>query len=356
MILRLKKANSTFFIIAAIGLLIAVFSSYFLPESFFIDAYIIILDKYNEIGLVGSYPFSMWFYKHTGLGSLSFPIVALIQYPILIYCLYKIGIPKNFHVVTLKNLLVYLAIILIAVFISVPSKEFITFIYITWIVLMYKNRKRKLKTVLLISFTLLFFFAYFFRQYFALVVLLAISMYLVSLINFKIKRVTTIVSAIIIVIGFSLSYGIVKGRFISEDSRHAFNERRIEKDSKNANSMIRPPLDPDTWYGESFGIVYGFFSVNLPFNGLKHFRSPQILAFIIWQTFLIIILFFRYKRSMKEGRNENYELWLFYMLFSYFVVQGVFEPDLGSAVRHKIGILPLIYYLLYYEDFRKKLS
>ena len=59
---------------------------------------------------------------------------------------------------------------------------------------------------------------------------------------------------------------------------------------------------------------------------------------------------------MKEGRNENYELWLFYMLFSYFVVQGVFEPDLGSAVRHKIGILPLIYYLLYYEDFRKKLS
>ena len=94
---------------------------------------------------------------------------------VLIYCLYKIGIPKNFHVVTLKNLLVYLAIILIAVFISVPSKEFITFIYITWIVLMYKNRKRKLKTVLLISFTLLFFFAYFFRQYFALVVLLAME-------------------------------------------------------------------------------------------------------------------------------------------------------------------------------------
>ena len=39
------------------------------------------------------------------------------------------------------------------------------------------------------------------------------------------------------------------------------------------------------------------------------------------------------------------------------MVQGVFEPDLGTSIRHKIGFLPLIYFALYYDRFieREKL-
>jgi hypothetical protein len=37
----------------------------------------------------------------------------------------------------------------------------------------------------------------------------------------------------------------------------------------------------------------------------------------------------------------------------FFIVQGIFEPDLGTSIRHKIGLFPLIYFALYYEDFRK---
>jgi hypothetical protein len=29
------------------------------------------------------------------------------------------------------------------------------------------------------------------------------------------------------------------------------------------------------------------------------------------------------------------------VLFSYFIVQGVFEPDLGTAIRHKIGVFSI---------------
>lgn len=352
---KIKKQHFVFTLIALVGLLLAIISTFLLPSKFFNDATIIVLDKYNEIGLRGSYAFSIWFYKYTGLKKLPYYLIAIIQYLILIYILYKIGLPKRFHKVTIKNTIVYLSFFLIAIFICVPSKEFITFIYIAFIVFLFKNRKGKLFNVLIKAFALLFFFAFFFREYFALVVVLSISMHLISFVSFKSKRIVTIATGLLLLICISLSYGVVKGKFISESTRYDVNNRRIELNTGNANSLITSPIKPDTWYGESFSIVYGFFSVNLPFNGIKHLLSPQIVAFLIWQTFLIVILFIRYKRSLLEGKKENYDLWVFYIVFSYFIVQGVFEPDLGSSIRHKIGILPLIYYALYYEEFRKKL-
>ncbi len=120
--------------------------------------------------------------------------------------------------------------------------------------------------------------------------------------------------------------------------------------------MIVSPVKTDTWYGETVGIVYGFFTVNVPLNGLKHIFSPQIIVFIIWQILLFYILFVRFSKCLKDRKKYRYELWILLILFSYFIVQGVFEPDLGTAIRHKIGIFPLIYFALYYEHFRKELQ
>jgi hypothetical protein len=137
-------------------------------------------------------------------------------------------------------------------------------------------------------------------------------------------------------------------------SREVVNIGRIG--SADANSIIIPPIKPNTWYGETVGIFYGFFSVNVPINGLKHIFSPQIIVFIIWQLFLFYILMVRFSRCINSRTEHKNELWALLILFAFFIVQGVFEPDLGSAVRHKIGIFPLIYYALYYDHFRKKLQ
>ena len=123
----------------------------------------------------------------------------------------------------------------------------------------------------------------------------------------------------------------------------------------NSNSAIAPPLMPDTWYGESISILHGFFSVNLPVNGFKYILDPQIIVFVIWQLLLFYLLIKNYDKCLNEGKRKNYELLLFYILFSYFIVQGVFEPDLGSDLRHKASVFPIIYYLLNYENFRKKI-
>jgi hypothetical protein len=351
--ISIKKSKLVFILLSTLGLLLSVLGYFILPDKFFFDTDIIIKDRFNEIGLIGSYPFTIWFYKITGLKQLHFSIIAAIQFSLIIYTTYRIGVPKNFHKLTLKNSLIYSTFFVLSIFLSMPTKEFINFIYVALIVFIFKSRKFKHSKTIIIGLLLLLFFGFFFRGYYVLIFVSTLTMALLSFIKFKNKRTLTIVSGLGIVIIMSLSYGFVKGVFISENTREALNVSR--QGVENANSMIVSPLKTDVWYGEAFGIVYGFFSVNLPVNGLKYFLSPQIIIFIFWQLFLFIILFIKYGNCLKENKKDNYEIWLFYMLFSYFIVQGVFEPDLGSAVRHKAGVFPFIYYLLYYEEFRKKL-
>lgn len=350
----IRKNKAAFFIIAAANLVVAIFSSYILPPKFFYDAAIIAYDKFNEIGYFGSYPLTILFYKITGFRYLPFPIIAIIQFPILIYILYKIGIPNDFEKINIKNILVYLGIFMIAIFIAMPSKEFITFLYITPIILMCVNKKYSLQKTIVISTLLLIIFGAVYRPYFALIPIIAGGMYLISFINFKNKTITTIFYGLLIAFFLSLSYGIVKGKYFSEMSREVVNKARIG--SADANSMITPPLKPDTWYGEMTAVFYGFFTVNIPVNGLKHLFSPQIIVFIIWQLLLFYILLVRFSKCLKERTKYKYELFILFILFSFFILQGVSEPDLGSAIRHKIGIFPLIYFALYYDHFRKELQ
>ncbi len=351
MSLILKKKSVVFFSLFGINLFVAFLAYFILPDKFFYDTKIIIYDIGHEIGYLGSYPLSILFYKITLLKFLPFPIIALIQYPILIYILYKIGVPKNFHILTVKNIVVYLAFFMLAIFVSMPSKEFITFLYISMIPFIFNNPKRSDKNKIILVLFLITLFGVF-RIYYALIPIIAVGIYYISLINFKNKVLTSIFYGIIIVVFISLTHGALKGQYLSESTREALNTER--KYSKDAKSMIVSPVKTDTWYGETVSIFNGFIAVNVPiFEGIKHFLSPQIVAFIVWQLLLLYILLVRFSRCLKDREKYKFELWTIIILFSYYIVQGLFEPDLGTATRHKIGFFPLVYFIFYYEYFRK---
>ena len=352
--LLIKKSTAAFLLIASANLVVAFLAFFVLPPKFFYDSAIIIYDKYNEIGYFGSYPLTILFYKIIGFRYLPVPIIALIQFPVLMYILYKIGIPDNFEKVNIKNLLVYLGIFMIAIFISMPSKEFITYLFIAILVFICSNRRFSFQKTILLLIVLLIIFGALYRPYFALIPIVGGGMYWVSSINFKNKTITTIFYGLLIAVFLSLSYGVLKGKYFSEISRELVNSTRLA--SEDANSIITSPVKTDTWYGEAISVFYGFFTVNLPLNGLKHILSPQIIVFVIWQLLLFYILLVRFSKCLKERKKYRYELLIMFILFSFFILQGVFEPDLGSAIRHKIGIFPLIYFALYYEHFRKELQ
>jgi len=348
------KHKLFFIALSLFTLFVSVISYFVLPEKFFFDSQVIILDKYKEIGFIGSYPLTILFYKITLLKDLPFPIIALIQFPILIYILYKIGIPNNFHKITVKNLIVYLSFIMIAIFISMPSKEFITFLFVALLPFLFV-RKEKTDRYKIIATILLFFSFSIYRTYYALIPVIAIGIFFLSYLKIKNKAISLVFYGVILSIFISLSVGFITGKNISEGTREKLNEVRLN--DKNSNSIIVSPIETNTWYGEIIGISNGFIAVNLPLiEAIKHFSSPQILAFVIWQLFLLYILLIRFSKCLNNKENYKYEYWSLLLLFSYFIIQGIFEPDLGSAIRHKMGFFPLIYYILYYENFDRKSS
>ncbi|MEZ0180776.1 hypothetical protein AB9T89_00915 [Flavobacterium oncorhynchi] len=352
--MKIEKSKAAFLLIATANLAVAAVAFFILPPKFFYDAAIIAYDKGNEIGYIGSYPVSILLYKISGLRYLPFPIIALIQFPVLMYVLYKIGIPDRFEKLNVKNILVYMAFLMIAIFVSMPSKEFITFLYLSPIVFMCLNEQISLKRTIIYTVLLLLIFGVFFRPYYLLIPVIGGGMYLVSLVSFKSKTITTLFYGLLIAVFLSFSHGVLKGKYLSEISREVVNNERIG--SADANSIIISPVKTDTWYGETIGIFYGFFTVNIPINGLKHLLSPQIIIFIIWQLLLFYILLVRFAKCLADRKIYSKELLVLLIIFSFFIVQGVFEPDLGTAVRHKMGVFPLIYFALYYESFRKKLQ
>lgn len=336
-----------FLLLFTIFLVIAMLTVFILPERYFNDTVIIVHDRHREIGWIGSYPFAIMFYKITGLKHLPFFIIALIQFPLASYILYRIGIPSNFHIVTAKNVLFYIAFFLLAIYLSMPTKEFITFLMFSCIPFIFLSKETNTKKII---FALLLTVSFsFFRVYYALIPIFAIGMYLITFIRIKKKALATVLTGIVIAIFLSFSHGIVKGEFLSKLTRQDYAQEK----AATVNTIIISPVSQETWYGEAFGIIYGYLAVNVPvLQIIKHLLSPQVLAFVLWELTLFYILFIKLSRCLKDKKEHFLELWILLFLFSYFVVQGIFEPDLGTSIRHKIGFLPIIYFALYYENFK----
>ena len=345
----IKKNKFWFLILFSICLILSTLTIFILPNRYFNDTKIIVIDKYKEIGWVGSYPFAIMFYKITRLKYLPFFIIALIQFPITAYVLYSIGIPSNFHKINVKNIIMTIAFLLLGIYMSMPTKEFITFLMFSTIPFIFLS-KMKDKSKIFISLLLISFFS-FFRAYYLLIPFFALGMYFISFIKFEKKALSIIFYGLIIAIFISFSHGIIKGEFLSKLTRQDYTDVK----AATVNTIIVSPISQNTWYGEAFGIFYGYVSVNLPIGqALSHLLSPQVIAFALWEILFYFILFVRFSRCIEERKNKFLEFWLLLILFSYFLVQGIFEPDLGTSIRHKIGFLPIIYFALYYEHFKRE--
>ena len=344
----------TFLIISLFTILLSLVFPFFLPERFYLDANLIITDPYNEKGLIGSYPLTMLFYWITYFGKLPFSLVALIQLPILFYLLQLIGIPKQFGNIGVKNLLIYLSFLMVGIYIGQPSKEFITFIFSVLIVFIITYKRFSLGVTILFSSMAFVVFGVLFRPYFVFMPIVAFPIYLITKIHFKNRWIMALCLGGLTILLLSFIYKLTSGDFFSEMTREELNRNRLLAGDSNADTMIVSPIPVTNLFSEAFSILYGFITVNFPINGLRFFYKPQVLAFIVWQILISGIVILRFGNLLSSYPKYKKELWLMSFLLAYFIIQGNFEPDLGSAVRHKIGILPIIYYLFYYDDFKRK--
>ena len=346
--MQLSKNQILFITITFISIVLGVFAYQFLPDKYYYDAVLIATDPYNQKGFINSYPVAMMFYDTFFLNKWPYPILAIFQLLIIFYCFYRLSIPKNFTKLYLSNILIWSALIALSIYISMPSKEFINILFIFLIAFIFKSiqLKQKIKiTIILVLFTL---FGLWYRIYFIMIPVLAVTSFMVFRLKIRKKIIVSIFVSVLAAIFMSVSYAIVSGEYMSESTREELNEKR--KGRQDSQTLILSPVKTNNAIGEAVGIMYGYVTVNLPFESLiKFYYKPQVILFSIWQILLFYVLIIKFNKARKESTSVYDErLWLFHIVFSYFVIQGVFEPDLGSSIRHKFGVLPIIYQAIFY--------
>ncbi len=347
--MQLSKNQILFITIAFISVVLGVFAHQFLPDKYYYDAILIATDPYNQKGFINSYPVAMMFYDTFFLNKLPYPILAIFQLSIIFYCFYRLSIPKNFTKLYLSNILIWSALIALSIYISMPSKEFINILFIFLIAFILKSKKLKQKTKITAILVLFGLFGLWYRIYFVMIPVLAVTSFLVFRLKISKKIITSIFISLFAAIFMSISYDAVSGEYMSESTREELNEQR--KGRQDSQTLIVSPIRTNNPVGEAVGIIYGYVTVNLPFESIiKFYYKPQVILFSIWQILLFCVLIIKFNKAT-EASNSAFDerLWLFHIVFSYFVIQGVFEPDLGSSIRHKFGVLPIIYQAIFYK-------
>ena len=347
--MQLSKNQILFITIAFISVVLGVFAHQFLPDKYYYDAILIATDPYNQKGFINSYPVAMMFYDTFFLNKLPYPILAIFQLSIIFYCFYRLSIPKKFTKLYLSNILIWSALIALSIYISMPSKEFINILFIFLIAFILKSKKLKQKTKITAILVLFGLFGLWYRIYFVMIPVLAVTSFLVFRLKISKKIITSIFISLFAAIFMSISYDAVSGEYMSESTREELNEKR--KGRQDSQTLIVSPIRTNNPVGEAVGIIYGYVTVNLPFESIiKFYYKPQVILFSIWQILLFCVLIIKFNKAT-EASNSAFDerLWLFHIVFSYFVIQGVFEPDLGSSIRHKFGVLPIIYQAIFYK-------
>ena len=347
--MQLSKNQILFITIAFISVVLGVFAHQFLPDKYYYDAILIATDPYNQKGFINSYPVAMMFYDTFFLNKLPYPILAIFQLSIIFYCFYRLSIPKKFTKLYLSNILIWSALIALSIYISMPSKEFINILFIFLIAFILKSKKLKQKTKITAILVLFGLFGLWYRIYFVMIPVLAVTSFLVFRLKISKKIITSILISLLAAIFMSISYDAVSGEYMSESTREELNEKR--KGRQDSQTLIVSPIRTNNPVGEAVGIIYGYVTVNLPFESIiKFYYKPQVILFSIWQILLFCVLIIKFNKAREVSKSAFDErLWLFHIVFSYFVIQGVFEPDLGSSIRHKFGVLPIIYQAIFYK-------
>ena len=192
--MQLSKNQILFITIAFISVVLGVFAHQFLPDKYYYDAILIATDPYNQKGFINSYPVAMMFYDTFFLNKLPYPILAIFQLSIIFYCFYRLSIPKKFTKLYLSNILIWSALIALSIYISMPSKEFINILFIFLLAFILKSKKLKQKTKITAILVLFGLFGLWYRIYFVMIPVLAVTSFLVFRLKISKKIITSIMS------------------------------------------------------------------------------------------------------------------------------------------------------------------
>ena len=242
------------------------------------------------------------------------------------YCFYN----NRFIPFQLLWILVLLASTVL--FLRIPHKEIVIIFSYFLIYLNYQHfgKKEKITIILIILFILLY--GYFARTYFLLIAFFYLILFIYVKIS-KIQRFYFSILSIIIFFMIPLEY-----LYQLQSHRDLSSYYRIMNPSwEGFRTSFINPLEISSHTNFLINYFYAFFRLNFPIFFQFTFKE-------IFHTLIIIgsLYIFFFKKINYKYVNYSFVINLKIIIFAHFIVLWLFEPDLGSYLRHLLSYYPLL--------------
>lgn len=187
-------------------------------------------------------------------------------------------------------------------------------------------------------FVAMLLYATVFRQYWYLIACLYLAARVFGL--HKARARTTLILAITTIVATSFAASLALGQPVNA-FRTEYNESRVG--SQDAASSIPGYFPGNDWLSVAGDVFTTFIFLQAPIPllllGGVYYLFLAALIFWLWQ---LIALWQPGKRAGFGVRQQR----VFALFASLLVVQSLFEPDYGSALRHLTPLMPLLLLLL----------
>jgi hypothetical protein len=327
-----KNGKILVYIAALASFIATIFSSKLLPEQYFRDSnYLRARSESSITGFGDSFEFVNKFYSAVGLNSNPY-FLSFAQWILFAFALFM---SAQHNGLTEKRTFAYqvLYLSLIPFYGSVLTKELFVAIIVIVYIWLAANFLSSLKVRFILVLAMMTLIAFTIRQYYFLTIVIFFS-YLVLIRNrSKVIRVIVLLTFVPLLASVEYRFALVKS-FSGLD----LFETRIRILAK-LPIMPRTAIEQDYYQFNFFDNFLSYLQViQQMFIPVQVFQLSiySLGTFLMGFTLGILMLVELWNIENKEFSPERY------FLLSYLTTATIFEPDLGSFVRHTFPILPLL--------------
>ena len=329
------------------------FKFLFLPDKYFYDSQHVLDVMYNPNAVTdGSYSFAANFFNFFNFFNIN-SVIGRSSIILVLTFFFVLYINKKFPLNGLgSNIFYFCTIFIMEIYVFTISKEFVQFLfYILIFLVCYNVKNSKLCNILL--YVILALIGIFFRSYY--LILLGCVVIYDFLRMFKVSRgIRMTAFVVLIVAGLAVAQVILPNQYNTLVSiRHVVNNGGDISNMQDRATLILDVINNPNNNLFIFILNYIINFIRMVFPIELVIKGKLLyLFFTIYQIITVSILF-------TIGKNEKYlslrARKIAKIVFFYFCVLAIFEPDFGSFARHGcLGSFLLLYPIYELERIKSK--
>lgn len=200
------------------------------------------------------------------------------------------------------------------VYFSMFSKDLIAFIFLSMSVIFNKSNKYNCWMVVMVL-----LYGFLFRAYWIIFAGYILLFYFMQ--NKRIRPIKQALFSFIALLGIGWGYQKIYGLYISQIRADTLSVL-------NANTKIQNLYPATSLLNDFFNSLYSLSNLLFPINGINS-KNEIVYYFVLYAVLCLII---------KSKKNEAIRISAIQIICSFLLVQALFEPDMGSALRHQIVV------------------